>query len=78
MGREKRKRNRRKRLEEGVTNLDGVILKGDDIPWRLVQLTDVRLHRNGTTFYTPRRREQKRGKLRVLPDPHHLDFLSAQ
>jgi len=73
-----RQRNRRKRLGEGVTNLEGVIVKGDDIPWRLVQLAHVRLHRNGTTFYTARRREQKRGKLRVLADPHHPDFLSPR
>lgn len=68
-----------KRLGEG-RNLDRVRVKGDHIPWGLVQLAHVRLQRNRTTLYAGRRRrgrqgrgEQKRGKLGVLADPHDKD-----
>lgn len=55
------------------TNLDGVRVKGDHIPRGLVQLAHVGLQRNRTTLETRRRREEKRGKLGVLADPHDKD-----
>lgn len=73
-----------KRLGEG-RNLDRVRVKGDHIPWGLVQLAHVRLQRNRTTLYAGRRRrgrqgrgEQKRGKLGVLADPHNKTSSSAK